>query len=135
MECQPPPPVPAGLRVLIVEDEAVIAAYVEEILRELHCVVVGVAATLADALKLAGEADINAAILDVKLGQDFAHPVADTLAARRMPFVVSTGYPEPPQGFPSAPLINKPFSTRDLEQALATCFSQPGAAKGPGVAA
>lgn len=82
----------AGLRVLVVEDDALLAMALEMNLASLGCEVVAMAATLDDALPLAREADIHGAILDVNLAGERVYPVADALAARNIPFVFATGY-------------------------------------------
>jgi CheY-like chemotaxis protein len=80
------------VRVLVVEDEALVAMLIEDMLVELGHHVVGPAGHLEAALPLAREAEIDVAILDVNLGRDRSYPVADLLRERRIPFVFATGY-------------------------------------------
>ncbi|MBC7905561.1 MAG: response regulator [Rhodospirillaceae bacterium] len=82
----------AGLRVLVVEDDAMLAMALEMTLSDLGCEVVGLASNLTDAAPLAREATIDGAILDVNLSGEQVFPVADILAARNIPFVFATGY-------------------------------------------
>lgn len=82
----------AGLRVLVVEDDALLALALEINLAELGCEIVGMASSLRDALPLAREAAIDGAILDVNLAGEKVYPVADALAARNIPFLFATGY-------------------------------------------
>jgi CheY-like chemotaxis protein len=82
----------AGLRVLVVEDDAMLAMALELSLSDLGCEVVGLASCLADAIPLAREAVIDGAILDVNLAGEKVYPIADILAARNIPFVFATGY-------------------------------------------
>ncbi len=77
--------------ILVVEDEPLISALTQDWLSELGHVVVGPAADLASALKLAAT-PIDAAIIDVSLGRHSGYPVAEALAARAAPFVFATGH-------------------------------------------
>jgi DNA-binding response OmpR family regulator len=81
-------------RVLLVEDEAVIAFAVEDALLELGCKVVGPAFCLEDAVALASAEPIDAAILDVNLNEQRSYAVADELRRRGIPFLFATGYSE-----------------------------------------
>lgn len=110
-----------GRRVLVVEDETMIAMLVEDMLRDLGCAVVGPAHGLDAALALAegGEA-IDAALLDVNLSGQPVFPVADALRARGVPMIFATGYGE--SGLreidAGAPVLQKPFRAADLARAL-----------------
>lgn len=77
-------------RILIVEDEPLIAMMAGEWLEELGHVVVGPAHDLKTALALV-EGDLDGAILDVALGRDTSYPAADRLSERGVPFAFSTG--------------------------------------------
>jgi len=114
----------AGCRVLLVEDEVLVAMEMEQALRDLGCQILGPAATLEEALRLAqSEADrIDAAVLDINLAGRPSFPVADLLAGRGVPVVFTTGYGDLPEKHatdsPSA-LLCKPLRQGDLEAALA----------------
>jgi CheY-like chemotaxis protein len=111
----------AGRRVLLVEDEAMIAMLLEDILGELGCEVVGPAYALARALELAGgEAPIDVAILDVNLAGRPVYEVADVLRARQVPMVFSTGYGEAGlrEVDRNVPVLGKPFRAIEMVQAL-----------------
>lgn len=82
----------AGLRVLVVEDDAMLAMALELTLFDLGCEVVGPASSLGEAAPLAHEAAIDGAILDVNLAGEKVYPIADILADRGIPFVFTTGY-------------------------------------------
>lgn len=69
----------SSLKVLVVEDEALVSMLVEDMLTDLGCAIVGPAAEIEEALRLAGSADIDAALLDVNLGGRPIFPVADGL--------------------------------------------------------
>jgi len=110
-----------GRRVLLVEDEAMIAMLLEDMLGDLGCQVVGPAYALAPALELAeSEAPIDVAILDVNLAGRPVYAVADVLRARQVPMVFSTGYGE--KGLREVdrdvPVLGKPFRAHDLAEAL-----------------
>jgi len=110
-----------GRRVLVVEDETMIAMMVEDMLDELGCAVVGPAHALDVALALAKtETDIDAAVLDVNLAGQAVYPVADALREKGVPAIFSTGYGDVGlQGaYRDAPVLQKPFRAGDLERAL-----------------
>jgi CheY-like chemotaxis protein len=108
------------LRILVVEDEMLVAMNIEDMLLDLGHEVAGIASRLAPALALAGEASIDAAMLDVNLAGENSFPVADILAARGIPFVFATGYGL--QGIEERhrgrPLLQKPFRASDLGPVL-----------------
>lgn len=108
----------SGRRVLVVEDNALIALALESTLAGIGCQVVGPAATLAEAETLAATPALDAALLDVNLGGASIAPVADALRRRGVPFVYITGYGEVPAGSDAAPLLRKPFTPADLTAAL-----------------
>jgi CheY-like chemotaxis protein len=115
-----------GRRVLVVEDEMMIAMLVEDMLSDLGCAVVGPAHGLEAALALArGEEAIDAAVLDVNLAGQPVFAVADALREKGVPAIFSTGYGEAglrdvDQG---APVLQKPFRAGDLAQALTLALS------------
>ena len=79
-------------RILVVEDEAMIAMLVEEMVLDFGSEVVGPAAKMEEALRLASDASLDAAILDVNVGGAVVYPVADLLRARGVPIIFATGY-------------------------------------------
>src|SRR5260370_41328392 len=82
-----------GLRVLIVEDEAMVAILLEDILADCGCAVIGRAFSVEEAIALTrSERQIGAAILDVNLRGSPIYPVAEVLAARGIPFAFASGY-------------------------------------------
>ncbi|MGI4954233.1 MAG: response regulator, partial [Janthinobacterium lividum] len=82
----------SGMRVLIVEDEAMISMLMEEFLEELGCEITGTASRLDDALEKARSLMVDLALLDVNLAGRLSYPVAELLLARGVPVVFSTGY-------------------------------------------
>jgi len=114
-------PVLAGRRILVVEDEMMIAMLVEDMLTELGCSVVGPAHALAEALALAqSEPGLDAALLDVNLAGQPVFPVADALREKGVPAIFSTGYGD--AGLldidRGSPVLQKPFRAGDLARAL-----------------
>lgn len=109
-----------GARVLVVEDEMLVAIALEDHLTGLGCEVLGPVATVADALDLLGEASVDVAVLDVNLGGEAVFPVAEHLAGRAVPFVFATAYGVAglPEGYLGRPLLEKPYAEAALEDAL-----------------
>lgn len=107
-------------RILVVEDEAIVAMMLEDMLAELGYAVVGPVTRFERALELARGAAIDAAVLDVNLNGRDTYAVADALNARAIPFVFATGYgaKELAERFRGTPVTQKPFHRDDLERAL-----------------
>jgi CheY-like chemotaxis protein len=106
-------------RVLVVEDEALIALNMVEQLAELGFAVIGPAFTIAEARHLAAVASIDAAIVDLNLHGVFAEEVADILALREIPFLFVTGYTQvPDRRFRDVSILTRPFQICDLHQLL-----------------
>ena len=111
-----------GLRVLLVEDQLIIAMEIEDILLGLGCEVVGPVGTLELAIELARGEPLDAAILDVNLDGEKVFPVADALRRRGIPFILATGYGEAslPEEWRGMRHLDKPFKSGALEQAMKT---------------
>jgi CheY-like chemotaxis protein len=105
-------------RILIVEDEIVVALFMEDILAEFGYQVAGVVGHLGDAMNR--DIDYDGAVLDVHLNGKSVFDFADRLAQNGTPFVFATGYGERgvPERFAGRPVLQKPFSPEDLRQAL-----------------
>ncbi len=116
-----------GRRILVVEDEALIAMLLEDLLGDLGCKVVGPAANVTQALELAARERPDAAVLDVNLGKETVFPVADALQRAGVPFVFITGYG--PAGLTGAhsghATIRKPIDTVTFGSELAAGLSGP----------
>lgn len=108
----------ANKRILLVEDEVIIAMMLEDMITELGGIVVGPAATLESGLAFARNEELDGAILDVNLGEGNSSAIADVLAARSIPFVMATGYGHATDNLHSAPLLQKPYLMNDLQRAL-----------------
>lgn len=115
----------ASKRILIVEDEPLIAMMLEDFLESLGHVGVGTADTIASALeKVAGQA-FDAAILDVNLrGGELSWPVADALDQRNMPYLLASGGQTDaiPERFSNVPVLSKPFTMDDVRCAVDALF-------------
>ena len=112
-----------GRRILIVEDESLVAMLLETILEDMGCTPVGPIASVAEALALLsdpGLEGIDAALLDVNVAGHEVFPVAEALATRGTPFVFSTGYGQGglPDRWRDHPTIQKPFTEAAVQQAL-----------------
>ncbi len=107
-------------RVLVVEDEMMIALLLEDMLADLGHSVVAVAERLDVALELARDTDADMAILDVNLNGEASFPVAHVLTERGLPFLFASGYGSPGLSAPfeDAVTLKKPFELEDLSQAL-----------------
>ncbi len=110
----------AGKRILVVEDEMIVAMLIEDILMDNGAIVVGPAARVNKALDLLGSETVDAALLDVNLAGENTMPVAQELRRRGIPFAFATGYGAAgvPEGFAGQPLLQKPFQERDLQEVM-----------------
>jgi CheY-like chemotaxis protein len=108
-------------RVLLVEDEPLVAMMMEEALGKLGYTVAGPFARLGDALAAAGRDRFHAAVLDVNLGGELVFPLAERLSEQGTPFVFVTGYgPERIDvKFAHVPVLHKPVQLEALEGAFA----------------
>ena len=110
-----------GRRVLVIEDESLVAMLLETILDDMGCTVVGPASNIDDGLRAATtEGGLDAALLDVNVAGREVFPVAEALKARGVPFVFSTGYGEAglPEHWRGNPTIQKPFTEGAIRDAL-----------------
>jgi CheY-like chemotaxis protein len=109
-----------GRRVLLVEDEAMIAMLVEDTLEDLGHDLARVATRLEEALTAARSETIDVAILDLNLGGVLTYPVADVLQARGIPFIFATGYGSSglKEAYSELPTLQKPFNQEALGHAI-----------------
>ena len=111
----------SGCRVLVVEDEYMLADELRSELLDAGADAIGPVASVEQAIDLiARDEMIDAAILDVNLGGEFAYPVADLLLERGIPFVFATGYDlaDTPPRFANVVRCEKPINIRSVAQAL-----------------
>jgi len=112
----------AGIKVLVAEDEAIIALDLEETLRALGCDVCTATPSGAEALDLVHQESPDVVLLDLGLADGFAGPLAAALRAEGVPFVLATGYPPEMLDDPvlrDAPVLKKPYGREELTHALA----------------
>jgi CheY-like chemotaxis protein len=110
-----------GWRILIVEDDPLIALMLEGLLEDLACVIAGQAESVGAALSLIDRlTELDGAVLDCNLRGEKVWPVAAKLAARGVPFVFSTGYDTSsiPRELADIPVLTKPISPERLEREL-----------------
>lgn len=111
------------LRVLIVEDEALVAMLLEDILLDLGHEA-QVFSRLDQACDAAKAGDFDMAILDVNIAGESSTPVARILTERRIPFAFATGYAQGPGGdFANAPILAKPYLTDDVARVIMAIIS------------
>ena len=112
----------SGRRILVVEDERLIALDIRDILKRWGCTVVGPVATATEALALIVNECPDSAILDVHLDGQSSEPVAAALQASGRPFLVMTAYPRIhlTGALSVAPLLSKPVDEKKLAQELST---------------
>lgn len=105
----------AGRRVLLVEDDSLVAAFAEGILLDAGCDVI-LAMGVDEALVLVAADKIELAILDVNLGSRRSYPIADALRERGVPFIFATGYGRDglDEAYREAPVVQKPYRTLEL---------------------
>ena len=113
-------------RILVVEDEYLIAMSLQDALETAGSVVLGPVPSVEKAIKtIESEASIDAAVLDVNLGGVLAYPVADMLIARKIPFVFTSGYEDNVLRTRYAEVKNcpKPYQFPAMEEALVEAMS------------
>lgn len=110
-----------GKRVLVVEDELLVAMLVEDMLADAGCVVVGPFARVAEAVIAAQTETVDGALLDVNVAGEKVFPVAYALAKRGVPFLLVTGYGDAalPAEHPEWEAHAKPFKAEHLANCLA----------------
>lgn len=113
-------------RILVAEDEYMIAQEIVSVLADAGAEVLGPVPRLAAAVQLVASKDrIDGALLDVNLGNEAIWPVVDALLARRVPLVLATGYDARaiPQAYANLPRCEKPASGQDLVKVLARALA------------
>lgn len=108
-------------RILIVEDEFLLAMDLEYLLMKMGHIVVEVAIRVPEAIEFARDSDIDFAILDINVSGTQSFPVAEILRQRGIPFVFATGYGSAGlvDGYRDEPTLQKPYHPRELEDLIA----------------
>ena len=114
-----------GLRILLVEDDDLVAMAIEDLLEELGCKVVANAGSIDEAVAKSRAGGFECALLDVNLNGEEVFPVAEILAAQGVPFVFTSGYGSwaLPEAFRARPIVSKPFRMEALSSALSTALA------------
>lgn len=116
------------LRILVAEDEGIVALEIEASLQGFGCEVVGPVGKVEQALKAIQTQSVDGAVLDVNLGGVEVFPVADELLARGIPVILSTGYNDLslfPERFRGLPCLEKPYDEKDLFDLMARVVRRP----------
>lgn len=118
----------SGLRVLVVEDNLLLAEVISDVLESYGCSVVGPIPDLEAGLALVREVDLDGAVLDINLRGESCFPIAAELAARGVPYLFLTGYDNsrivPPE-HRGAERLSKPVDPAGLSAAIAELFRSP----------
>ena len=114
----------AGRRILVVEDEFLIAMEVEDILHALGAEVVGPFGRLKPALGAVQKEVLDGAVLDVRLDGETSEEIAAVLVSRGLPVLLTTGYEREqlPPALRNLPRLRKPFDERDLRDMLEQAY-------------
>ncbi len=118
---------PAVPRVLVLEDEPLIAVMMRDWLTELGCETVGPAQTVPSALALIENGPLDGAILDVSIGNQDSSAAADALRSRGIPFAFATGRTGDGLAarYPDAPSLSKPYDFAALRGVVAELLGTP----------
>ncbi|MGN6850501.1 MAG: response regulator [Sphingomicrobium sp.] len=110
----------AGRRILIVEDSPVVGPFTADLLHELGCEVVGPAPNMAAAREMIESEDLDAALMDVHIRGERVFPLCEALAARGVPFILTSGYADwnMPEKWRDRPRLQKPYTLGAVEEAL-----------------
>jgi CheY-like chemotaxis protein len=115
-----------GKRILVIEDSPVVAPFTVDVLDELGCKVVGPAPNMATAREMVEAGEFDAALLDVHIRGDVVFPLCELLAAKGVPFVLTSGYADwtMPEKWDERPRLQKPYTIAQVEDALTALFSE-----------
>jgi DNA-binding response OmpR family regulator len=115
----------AGLRILVVEDEMLVAMLIEEMLQELRCDVIGPVSTVEDAIAAVRTQRLDGALLDMNLHGKSSSLAADELLDRAVPLLLVPGFVASDRdiaALKTAPRLKKPFDIDDLTDRMLEVF-------------
>jgi CheY-like chemotaxis protein len=114
----------AATRVLIIEDEPIVAMLAEDMLESIGCEIAGIAASAAEARAAIEAMSFDLVMLDINLDGEDGLALADILKVRGIPFVITSGYAAEglTQDHPEAPVLAKPYAIAALEAAINRCI-------------
>jgi CheY-like chemotaxis protein len=116
-----------GLKVLVVEDESLVAMQLEDMLEDAGCELVGLAMRVKRALEmLDGEPAVDIAILDVNIGGDKVYPVAERLRARGIAMIFATGYGRAgvEEEWQDCEILQKPYTWAEVEKTVLSAIAK-----------
>ena len=110
----------ADIRVFVVEDEALVAMNLEDMLMDLGCAIAGTAMQVEEAERMLGGLACDVAVLDVNLGGNMVFPLAERLRDRGIPIVFATGYGQEglPEKWRGHAILQKPYTEEQVAEAL-----------------
>jgi CheY-like chemotaxis protein len=114
-----------GRRILVIEDSPVVGPFTAELLADLGCEVIGPAPNMAAARELIESGkEIDAALMDIHIRGERVFPLCDVLAAKDVPFVLTSGYADwqMPDKWQDRPRLNKPYTLEQVGDALGVLF-------------
>ena len=113
-----------GRRILVVEDSPVVGPFTADLLSDLGCEVIGPAPNMAAARELVEHGGFDAAVMDVHIRGERVFSLCDMLAAKKIPFVLTSGYADwnMPQKWRDRPRLQKPYTIDQVEEALRTAL-------------
>ena len=116
-------------RILVIEDSPVVAPFTADLLSDLGCQVVGPAPNMASARELVESEKFDAAILDIHIRGERVFSICEALAARKIPFVLTSGYADwqVPDKWRDRPRLQKPYTIDQVEQALSALLTPSNA--------
>jgi DNA-binding NtrC family response regulator len=110
----------SGRRILVIEDSPVVGPFTAEMLAELGCAVIGPAPNMASARQLIESEDLDAALVDLHIRGERAFALGEMLAAKGVPFIVTSGYADwqMPDEWALRPRLQKPYTIEQVREAL-----------------
>jgi DNA-binding response OmpR family regulator len=111
-----------GKRILVVEDEFIVAAMLCDTLEDHGAQPLGPVGRVSDGLEMISAGGIDAAILDWNLAGEPGTPLAEALSAEGIPFVIATGYGSVEPPFEDRPILGKPYVSANLIEKLSRLF-------------
>jgi CheY-like chemotaxis protein len=114
------------LRILVVEDESLVAMLIEEYLTDFGCAPTCSVSRVGKALKALKNTEVDAAVLDVNIAGESVVPIAEALEQRGVPFIFASGYGRSgvDERWAGRPVLQKPFSAKELHAALIACVTR-----------
>ena len=107
-----------GLRVFVAEDESLIGMFMEDLLDQIGCRMVGLATSVEQALDAVSRVEMDCLLLDINLQGETSYAVAQALQTKGIPFVFMSGQQKATDEWADRPLVQKPFELEQLQQAL-----------------